>query len=84
LPTDQARVNRGKFLVAELKPTFSPVDRVSKDLRHNPFAARIPMSALLGLDTQLQIKDSAFNRIFKAEKKRHRSSGNVDISTPAD
>ena len=28
------------------------------------------MSALLRPDTQSQIKDSAFNRIFKAEKKR--------------
>jgi hypothetical protein len=36
LPTDQARVYRAEVLVAELKPTFSPVDKASKDLRHNP------------------------------------------------
>ena len=44
--------------MAELKPTFSPVDKASKDLRHNPSDARIPMSAALRTATQSQIKDS--------------------------
>ena len=47
-----------EVLVAELKPTFSPVDKASKDLRHNSSEARIPMSAALRTETQSQIKDS--------------------------
>ena len=49
---------RAEVLVAELKPTFSPVDKASKDLRHNSSEARIPMSAALRTETQSQIKDS--------------------------
>src|SRR5262244_599673 len=46
--------NRAEVFVAEFKPTFSPVDNASKDLRHNPSEARIPMSAALRTETQSQ------------------------------
>ena len=48
--------NRAEVFVAEFKPTFSPVDKASKDLRHNPSEARIPMSAADG--DAVAIKDS--------------------------
>jgi hypothetical protein len=49
---------RGDVLVTELKLTFSPVDKASKNLRHNPSDARIPVSAALRTKTRSQIKDS--------------------------